>query len=86
MQVTVNIPDDLAACMVPAGSDVARMLLEESAAAAYRNGRLSAEQLRRLLGMETRFDVDAFLAKHSICDYSSQDLDHDLSTLSKLDV
>jgi hypothetical protein len=86
MQVTVNIPDDLAARLIPDGHDAARTLLEESAAAAYRDRRLSMEQLRRLLGFETRFDVDTFLMQHSISDYTAEDLDQDLATLKKLKV
>ena len=84
MQVTVDIPDDLASCLVPSGHDAARSLLEESAAAAYRDRRLTMEQLRRLLGMETRMDVNAFLLQHGISDYTVKDLDQDLATLRKL--
>ena len=81
MRITVNIPDDLAACLVPAGRDAARMLLEESAATAYREHRLSVAQLRRLLDMESRFEVEAFLATHEIFDYTVDNLDEDLAKL-----
>lgn len=84
MQVTVEIPDQFAAQLVPAGHDAARLLLEESVAGAYRDARLTMEQVRQLLGMETRMQVDAFLQRHAIYDYTVEDLDKDLATLARV--
>jgi hypothetical protein len=49
MQVTVQLPDDLA--MRP---DAARAALEAFAIEGYRSGALTAHQTRVLLGFETR--------------------------------
>jgi hypothetical protein len=68
MQVMVEIPDEFAAQLVPAGSDPARLLLEESVAAAYRDRRLTMEQVRIILGFPTPMEVDIFLQKHEIYD------------------
>ena len=84
MQVTVEIPDQFAAQLVPAGQDAARLLLEESAAGAYRDGRLTMEQVRQILGLATRMQVDAFLQHHAIYDYTVEDLDKDMTTLDRL--
>jgi hypothetical protein len=84
MQVTVEIPDQFVPNLIPAGCDVARSLLEESVAGAYRDGRLTMEQVRQLLGFGTRMQVDAFLGQHEIYDYTVEDLDKDTATLDRL--
>jgi hypothetical protein len=47
--------------IIPAGRDAAQSLLEESVAGAYRDERLTIEQVRQLLGLGTRMQADAFL-------------------------
>lgn len=84
MQVTVTIPDEFAATLVPAGCDPARLLLEESVARAYRDRRLTMEQVRQVLGFATRMQVDAFLQEHEIYDYTPEDLNKDIATLDRL--
>jgi hypothetical protein len=84
MQVTVEIPDQFLDHLVPAGRDAANSLLEESVAGAYRSGRLTMEQVRQLLGLGTRMQVDAFLQAHEIFDYSVEFLDQDMATLDLL--
>ena len=84
MQVTVEIPDQFVEQLVPAGRDAARLLLEESVAGAYRNGRLTMEQVRQLLGFGTRMQVDAFLQQHEVYDYTVEDLDKDMATLNRV--
>lgn len=66
MQVTVEIPDQFVRQLVPAGRDAARSLWDESAAGADRDGRLTREQVRELLGFGTRIPVEAFLQKRSV--------------------
>jgi hypothetical protein len=84
MQVTVDIPDQFVPSLIPAGRDAARSLLEESVVAAYRDRRLTMEQMRQLLGFGTRMQVDAFLQQHEIYDYTTADLDKDMATLDRL--
>jgi predicted HTH domain antitoxin len=84
MQVTVNIPDEFASLVLPQGLDEARLLLEAAVASAYREGRLSTDQVRRILGFATRFEVDPFLRKHEIFDYSVDDLEQDMAGLDEL--
>ncbi|SNS28421.1 Uncharacterised protein family (UPF0175) [Granulicella rosea] len=84
MQVTVDIPDQFARDLVPEGCDPARVLLEEAVAAAYREGRLTTEQVRVLLGFGYFMQVDSFLAKHEIYDYSVEDFEKDIATLEQL--
>ena len=84
MQVTVEIPDQFVEHLVPAGRDAARSLLEESVAGAYRDGRLTMEQVRQLLSFGTRMQVDAFLQQHEVYDYTVEDLDKDMATLDRV--
>lgn len=64
MQITVEIPDELAAQLVPGGRDLPRAALEALAVEGYRTERLSESEIRRLLGFETRMEVHAFLKEH----------------------
>jgi hypothetical protein len=84
MQITVTIPDEFVSCLVPAGRDAARLLLEESVVGAYRDGRLTMEQVRQILGFSTRMQVDAFLQQHEVFDYTVEDLGKDMATLERL--
>lgn len=84
MQVTLEIPDQFVRQLVPMGCDASRVLLEEAVASAYRDHRLTMEQVRELLGYGTRMQVDSFLADHGIYDYTVDDLDSDLATLERL--
>jgi hypothetical protein len=84
MRVTVEIPDQFVQHLLPAGRDAARALLEEAVAGAYRDGRLTMEQVRQLLGFGTRMQVDAFLQLHAIFEYTVDDLDKDMATLDRL--
>jgi len=74
MQITVQLPDDLAQHPNP-GRDA----LEALAIEGYRSGALSAYQTRLMLGFETRYELDGFLKDHEVWDhaYSVEDLEKD---------
>ena len=74
MQVTVQLPDDLAQ-----QADAARTALEAFAIEGYRSGALSAYQTRLLLGFETRYELDGLLKEHGVWEraYSVEDLEKD---------
>ena len=84
MQLIVEIPDGIAERLVPRGVDLARTMLEDRTAQAYREGRLTTEEVRRALGFKTRFEVEPFLRKHEIFDYTAEMLEKDLETLERL--
>src|SRR5579863_1699512 len=66
MNVTVQIPDDLAKRLIAAGRDLSRRALEALAAEEYKHDRLTKPELQRLLGIETSFQLDAFLKAHDV--------------------
>jgi hypothetical protein len=84
MQITIEIPDDLAALVIP-GGDPARATLEALALEAYRDRRLTGYQLRTLLGIPSRFELYDFLGEHKVERYTIQDLEHDLDIIQKVD-
>jgi predicted HTH domain antitoxin len=87
MQVTVQIPDDMAQRLIPEGQDPARTTLEAIAIEGYRSGALTAQQTRILLGFETRYELDGFLKAHNVWEhaYSLEDLEQDRRTLHDLE-
>lgn len=75
MEVTIQIPDDIAASTMTAGQDLPRSVLEAYALEGYKSGQLSAYQVQKLLGFETPMEVDRFLKSHEIyLDYSEDDV------------
>lgn len=84
MDVTVNIPDDLASLLGTA-HDIERRVLETLALDEYRLGHLNKGQLRRLLGFATSVMLDEFLAAHnSFAPYTAADLERDRQDLQRL--
>ena len=67
--------------MGPEVQGLSRVVLESIALEGYRSGRLSEEQVRRLLRLESRFDVHAFLKARGVyLNYTHEDLEQDLAT------
>jgi predicted HTH domain antitoxin len=64
MQITVELPDDLAQQLIPAGQNPERAVLENVALEAFRAHRLSEHQLAQLLGMD-RYQLDGFLKERA---------------------
>jgi Uncharacterised protein family (UPF0175) len=76
MEVAIHLPDDVAAA-VPF-KDVPRHILERLALEGYAEGWLSEEQVRRLLGYDTRLQVHDFLAEHDVpLQYTLEHLEQD---------
>ena len=84
MQITVTLPDDLAAPLLPPGQEPARTALEALGLEAYRQQRITGYQLRTLLGIPSRYELDGFLKQHEVYDYTIEDFDHDLATIREL--
>ena len=85
MELTLPIPDDIAARLREAGNDFPRRALEAIVAEEYRQGHLHKPDLRRLLGFQTSLQIDEFLKHHGVMlDYTMEDLERDRETLSRL--
>jgi Uncharacterised protein family (UPF0175) len=85
MDVTLHIPDEFAQRLTAIGGDLSRRALEALALDEYKLGHLTAAELRRLLGFETRAALDGFLKAHGVyVDYTLDDLERDRRDLSRL--
>jgi Uncharacterised protein family (UPF0175) len=84
MQIKLEFPEDIAKGLESRWKDLPRAAIESLALEAYRSHALTEAQLRRLLGFETRMQVDAFLKEHEIYDYAAADFEQDRETLRQL--
>lgn len=64
MTISLNLPDTLMASLAPLQPELPRMILESFAVQGYRQGILSTAQVRTLLGHDSRWDTEDFLAQH----------------------
>jgi len=64
MIMTLDIPETLTAPLKRAEASLPRVLLEGFAVEAYRQGILSAAQVRVLMGHESRWETEDFLSAH----------------------
>jgi hypothetical protein len=83
MQITLEIPDEIALSLAP-GQDPARAALEALGLEAYRLRRISGYQLRTLLGLPSRWDLHALLKEHQIDMYTVEEFEQDLATIEEL--
>lgn len=87
MEVTISLPEDIYQSLRERWGDVSRYALETIAVEGYRTGALREAQVRRLLGLETRFEVHALLKDHRVpLHYEQADLEEDLAAQRNLGI
>jgi hypothetical protein len=80
MQVTLNIPDNLAEQLIAAGKDPSREALEALAVEGYRTQRLTESEVKQMLGYGTRMQVHALLNEHNVdLNYTMEHLQQDVA-------
>jgi predicted HTH domain antitoxin len=80
MDVTISLPEDISASLEGQWGNVSLHALETIAVEGYRTGALTEVQVKRLLGMEARFEVHALLKEHEVpLHYTEADLEEDLA-------
>jgi hypothetical protein len=75
MQVTVTVPEELLAAITQTNGDPGRAALEAIALEAYRERKITAYQLRIMLGIPSRFEP------HEVETYAAEDFEHDLENM-----
>lgn len=86
MNLVLCIPDELAERLGATG-DVARRALEAFGVAEYQAERITESELRRMLGFETRYELDGFLKERGVfLAYTMEDLRREQETLDRLGV
>ena len=87
MELTVQIPDDVAKSMSASGGDLSRRALEALALEEFKSGHITKAELRRLLGFATGHQLDGFLKAHEVYeDYTIEDHEKELAGLKRLGV
>ena len=85
MELTVQIPDELAGRMGASSDDLSRRALEALALEEFKRGRITKPELRRLLGFGTRYQLDGFLKSHEVYeDYTMEDFERERQALKEL--
>lgn len=83
--VAVHIPAALADHLGGPGPALDRQALEALAVGAYQAGTLTAYELRLVLGIETRYELDGFLKARGVYEpVTLEDIRRDAETLKRL--
>jgi Uncharacterised protein family (UPF0175) len=81
MNLTVEIPDDIASRLTKAGGDLSRRALEGFALEELKAGRITEPELCRILGL-ARLQMDGFLKSHGVYeDYTMEDFEAERAAL-----
>jgi len=84
MNVTLTIPDALVA-RLGTEADLPRRALEALVLDAYRAGQLSNPELRELLGLETRYEMDGFLKAHGVYEeFTLEEIEDQVRAMERL--
>ena len=84
MQITVEMPDEIARQWGETPKAVGRRVMEDAAIEGYRAGRLSQRQVGEMLGLDY-WQTETFLSARSVpLNYSAADLAADRATLEKI--
>lgn len=83
MQITIEIPDDIANQLQPV--DVSCRILELIAADNYRQGRIGAAEVHRMLNFSSRWETYEFLKREkAYLPYTEDDLEQDSQAIRAL--
>lgn len=84
MEITIRIPDQVAADLRIQNGDLPRKLLEAYALEGYRSEGLTAHQVKVLLDFDTDMEVDGFLKAHGVpLELTRAELDRQRAALSE---
>jgi hypothetical protein len=85
MNLTLRIPDEIATRLGATGPALERRALEALALDEFRLERLTRPELKEVLGLATRGELDAFLVSRGVVGrYGASDLDRDRADLQRL--
>jgi hypothetical protein len=85
MQIGIELPEDIAQGLQAEWKDLPRHALEAIALEGYRSGALTESQVRRVLGFESRLEVNSFLREHGVYyNYTPTEIDQEIATNERL--
>lgn len=78
MVITLEIPEELVRRLNADPNQLSRQALEGLVLEAHRQGKLSEAEVGRLLGIESRFQIEGFLKDHGVeLAYTREDLEYE---------
>lgn len=84
MQITVEIPDEIAQRLDQNRGSLSRRLLEVIVADAYNCGKVNTAEVRQILNLSSRLETHAFLKRIGVyLNYDEAELEQDLQTLQE---
>ena len=85
MRVAIELPEDVAQDLRAKWQDLPRHTLEAVAIEGYRSGALTESQVRRVLGFETRWQVNSFLRERGVYyNYTPSEIDQEIDANERL--
>ena len=85
MQITIELPDDIANQLELQPANFSRRILELIAADNYRQDRIGAAEVRRMLNFSSRWETYKFLKREKVyLPYTEDDLEQDVQAIRKL--
>ncbi|GAA6620524.1 UPF0175 family protein [Scytonema sp. NUACC26] len=82
MQITIVLPDDIANQLNLQPEVISRRVLELIAADHYRQGRIGAAEVRRMLNFVSRWETYEFLKREkAYLPYTEEDLEQDVQAI-----
>lgn len=85
VRISLDIPNDLVQQLAEKGQDLSRAALEALAIDAYRMNRITGLQLRTVLNIPSRYELDGFLKHHGVpLEYTIEDFEREAETSARL--
>ena len=84
MQITVEIPDEIAQRLNQTSGSLSRRLLEVIIADAYHCGKVNTAEVGQILNLPSRLETHAFLKRMGVyLNYDEAELEQDIQTFKK---
>jgi predicted HTH domain antitoxin len=85
MQITIELPDDIANQLQLQPANISRRVLELIAADNYRQGRIGAAEVRQMLNFSSRWETYDFLKREkAYLPYTENDLEQDVKAIRSI--
>jgi predicted HTH domain antitoxin len=85
MTIAIELPEDIAQRLAANPEELSRRALEALAVEAYKNETITAAEVRRMLGLPSRWETHAFLKEAgAFLHYDESDLEKDVETIERL--
>ncbi|MBD1925548.1 UPF0175 family protein [Trichocoleus sp. FACHB-90] len=82
MQITIELPDNIANQLQLQPANISRRILELIAADNYRQGRIGTAEVRRMLNFSSRWETYEFLKREkAYLPYTEDDLEQDVQAI-----